>query len=342
MPTKNTAKRPSRTLTHRYRCLRKPTWCLTLPGFKGNDPAKLRSRAQSLVQRALKLAPNDPIAQEVARKLADGDVTPLRKPTQAAADLMAQAETLFTLKQYDETRKKYELAAGAAPSRSVGWLYAGDCLFALEDYAQGEIRLRKATEIEPLIGQAWRFLADALIRLGSEKDSVDALLMGIAAHPSQLPNWDRLAKTGDRKATPFKRLALVMKSGFSIDPVSGSVDIEIASATMGSDSTLWLAMAIREAHQAQQRREGKMAFSPFPAELANWTNALEMNRELTAKGKPLEDPALLMMQMLAREGQLEPALLLLTYRESYRPDFEAWKKAHPDGIKQFIKSYVRP
>jgi hypothetical protein len=44
--------------------------------------------------------------------------------------------------------------------------------------------------------------------------------------------------------------------------------------------------------------------------------------------------------MLARADQLETALLLLEYKESYRAEFEAWKKAHPDGIRKFIDTYA--
>jgi hypothetical protein len=31
------------------------------------------------------------------------------------------------------------------------------------------------------------------------------------------------------------------------------------------------------------------------------------------------------------------------YRESYRPEFEQWKRAHPDGVQAFVAAYgLRP
>jgi hypothetical protein len=35
--------------------------------------------------------------------------------------------------------------------------------------------------------------------------------------------------------------------------------------------------------------------------------------------------------------------MLLQYRESWRAEFEAWKKMHPDGIRKFVNTYaLRP
>jgi tetratricopeptide (TPR) repeat protein len=315
-----------------------------LSNVNGNDTAKLRSQAQSLVQRALQLAPNDPVAQEVARSMAEGDASPLHKANRDAREFMRQAEILFISKQYDEALKKYEQAAQADPLWSVAWLYAGDCFFARKDLTQAEIRFRKATEVEPLNSQAWRFLADALLQQGRQQEAVDALLMGIAAQPSQLPNWDRLAKSGERNAMPFKRLAFARNTSVKVDSTGNKTDISITPEALESkDAAVWLALTLNEASLADKHVKGTPTLSPFQTALANWTFAMQVAKDLEAKGEALEDPGLLTMQMLAREGQLEPALLLLTYKESYRPDFEAWKKTHPDGIKQFVNNYgLRP
>jgi hypothetical protein len=35
--------------------------------------------------------------------------------------------------------------------------------------------------------------------------------------------------------------------------------------------------------------------------------------------------------------------MLLQYRESWRAEFEAWKKANPNGIRKFVNTYaLRP
>jgi hypothetical protein len=72
--------------------------------------------------------------------------------------------------------------------------------------------------------------------------------------------------------------------------------------------------------------------------------ALKVADELKAStGKELSDPALRQIQALARDGQLEPAILLLMFRQSYRPALDAWLAAQPRGVKEFIDRYgLRP
>ena len=45
------------------------------------------------------------------------------------------------------------------------------------------------------------------------------------------------------------------------------------------------------------------------------------------------------MQALAKDGQLEPAILLLMFRQSYRPALNAWLGANTGGVKGFIDRY---
>lgn len=57
----------------------------------------------------------------------------------------------------------------------------------------------------------------------------------------------------------------------------------------------------------------------------------------------LGDPNLKTMSMLAKAGQLETALTRLQYKESWRPEVEAWKREHPEGIRKFVDAYgLRP
>ena len=89
---------------------------------------------------------------------------------------------------------------------------------------------------------------------------------------------------------------------------------------------------------------GALTRSPFEVERQAWQLALQAAGEAgAASGKGLSDPALLVMQALARDGQLEPAILILLYKEACRPDYERWLAAHPEGVKAFIDRYgLRP
>ncbi|MEO7497558.1 MAG: hypothetical protein ABIT83_10565, partial [Massilia sp.] len=179
--------------------------------------------------------------------------------------------------------------------------------------------------------------------------AIDALIQGIAAQPSQLPNWDKLAIAGARNGMPLKRLGLVRKASATVDPASGkpTINLDPSAVKNKQDGALWLMIGMSDMLRltdAATAAKGQPDASPFQRELASWRDAFKTSAELEAKsGELLVDPALATMQMLYRENQLEAGLLLLAYKESWRPDLEAWKKANPDGVQRFIKSYgLRP
>jgi hypothetical protein len=106
---------------------------------------------------------------------------------------------------------------------------------------------------------------------------------------------------------------------------------------MSADTAMWQLLAMGQASlkTAAFKKENKL--SPFQIELTAWQQAMRAFDDLAARrGVALADPALLRMQKLYAAGQLEPALLLLQFREAYRPELEAWKTAHPNGVRQFI------
>lgn len=296
----------------------------------------IRQQAGTLAHEALGLNPQDPIAQEVLRQLEDLQPAPLHTPTAEAAQAMQEGEALFAQKRFDEARSRYELAAQRDPKYSSALLYAGDCFYSQKQWPEAEGMFRKATDIEPLNSQAWRFLADSLIVQGKRKEAEAALYGAIGAQPSQLPNWDKLELLMRQDGMTLKHLALVRKVRYSGVDKDGKM--RIAVDEKGTQQTpefaFWLLHAATLAGAAKDANT-----SPFQAELLAWKMALAMFADMKTKGQPVPtDPALLTMRSMADAGQLESAILLLMYRESYRPELEAWKKAHPDGIRSFVVS----
>ncbi|MNY70799.1 hypothetical protein D3C86_2090050 [compost metagenome] len=80
--------------------------------------------------------------------------------------------------------------------------------------------------------------------------------------------------------------------------------------------------------------------SPFAQEQAGWSTALKVAGELQEKGAPpLASPVLLALRGLKTPADVDAAIMLLMYREAYRPEFEAWKKARPDGTSEFVAAH---
>jgi tetratricopeptide (TPR) repeat protein len=305
--------------------------------------AEWRDAARALAKRALALEPDDPIAHEALRALDDDGPSPLHEPNREAAAFMAEAESQFGQRHFREALEKYNAAMKADPLYSGAWLGAADCHFAQQDWAQAETLFRRATEIEPRNSQAWRYLADTLFNLGKFEAVEKALLSAIVADPSQRPNWIKLASIREQERLPLKPLAL--RRGVRVvvkDDGKYGVNIEEPADenALTPDFGVRLMLGVSEVSM----RTANKAAKPYEIELAAWRDAMKLADELKASnGKDLSDPALRQMQALARDGQLEPAILILMFRQSYRPALDAWLAAHPGGVKEFIDRYgLRP
>lgn len=314
-------------------------------GVKPEGRKQLREMARSMATRALSLADDDPVAQETLRMLDDDGPSPLRTPNPAASKLVAEAQALLTQKKLGEALQKYEAAMQADPQFSGAWIGAADCYFLQKDWARAEALFRRAAEIEPRNSQAWRFLADALVQQGKRDAADAALLSAIAADPAQRPNWDRLAGLRARAGMPLQRLAL--RRGVRV--VQGSdgkytVNVDGPADQKQDTPDFAIRLALAMAEIKLRTADTAKARSAYEVELESWRLALKVAGEAEANGaKALSDPALLRMQALDKDGQLEAAILLLQFRQSYRPALEAWMAANPGGVKAFIDRYgIRP
>jgi tetratricopeptide (TPR) repeat protein len=315
-----------------------------------DDAAKLRQQAEGVVRQALEKHANDPVALEVLRELSDDKLLPLHAPTPEAAAALHEGELLFNQRKLDEALVHYERAAALDPKYSQAWIYAGDCYYFQKKYAEAEQRFRKGVEAEPLNSQGWRFLADALVSQDKPGPAEGALMSGIAAQPSQMPNWVKLNQLRTMSGFPLTSLNLTRKAQAKLDPVKRELNITIDPSLKSldpakqPDAGFWMSLATQRAVEDKAGREGKASAVPFATELAAWRQALAVADQLSAKGGgELQDPALKTMQQLAKADQLESALLLLQYKESWRAEFETWKSTHPEGVRKFIDAYqLRP
>ena len=312
---------------------------------KAEQTAALRKQAEAMARGALKLKADDPLAQEVLRSLLDATPSPLRQPNGAAAAAQVEAEVRFARHDYAGALEHYQKMMQLDPQYAYAWVGAGDCWYMQHEWAKAEAMFRRAAEIEPRNGQAWRFLSDALAEQGRLADADAALLTGIAADPAQQPSWNKLAGLRARAGHPLKPLALRRGGGVTIGAdgkATISIDGELQKASETPDNAMRLALSLAEANARTAKDAPKR--SPFEVELHAWQLALQVADEANAAaGKKLSDPALLAMQAMKRDGQLEPAIFILLYKEAYRPDYERWLAAHPDGVKTFIARYgLRP
>lgn len=308
---------------------------------KPEQTAEFRAAARGLARRALDLWPEDPLAHEVLRKLDDDAPSLLHEPNEKARGLLANAESQFMQQHYMEALLQYEAAAQADPQLSSAWIGIGDCYFNQQDWPRAEAGFRRATEIEPRNSQAWRFLADALILQGKRDAAESALLSGVAADPAQRPNWIKLAALRAGDSLPLQSLAL--RRGVRVEAKSGgggTVVLDKSVVDKGNKADMAFRVMLGAVETSMRFGDGAKPKSAYEIELTAWRLALaSIDKPKDPAADKLSDPALLRMQALARDGQLEPAILLLQFRQAYRPALESWLAAHPGGVKAFIDRY---
>jgi tetratricopeptide (TPR) repeat protein len=319
----------------------------TIASNRDDEPARtLRGQARALAQQALALEPIDPIASEVLRMLDDPTEVDAYRPSEAVVALMGEGEALFHAGNYEAAREKYRAIQRAEPKYVFGWLMEGDTYFMEKNWAAAEMLFHKATEVDPRSAQAWRFLADAQAHLGDRAAVEESALRAVAVQPSQKPSWDRLAMLGQDAGKPLARLQLQRRASAVRDPKTGKFNVNVsdvfkdAKADSNADFAVWLLYAISVARLQSDAEQSGRSVSAFAVELEGWKTALKVADDLEQKGvPPVADPALKSLRKVHADGQLDAAILLLMYREAYRSEFEAWKQAHPDGVKQFVTTY---
>lgn len=321
------------------------------------DPGNSRGRANAAARQALQRDPEDPIALEALRLLDDDGPSPLSEPNPAAARVLHEAERLFAERSLPAALKKYQEAMLLDPGASYAWLGAGDCHYLQGEWAEAAALFRRAAEIEPRNAQAWRYLSDALLAQGKANAAEDAIIAAIAADPGQRTSWAKLALMRRGAGIPLRplRLQRAVKVTLGADgKTQAAVDEKLLAPDAGGDFGFLLMLGLAEIEAG--KRTGADRAPPFEQALGAWETAIRVFDESgAAAARPqansagdsadisLRDPALRQIQAMARDGQLKPAILILMFRQSYRPALEEWIAANPGGVRAFIDRYgVQP
>jgi tetratricopeptide (TPR) repeat protein len=284
-----------------------------------------RAQARDYANAALKVDARDPNAMEALRQLEDGVEQRRRAPAAAAIKAVNEGELLFSEGKYAAAALKYEQAILLDPGYADAVVFLGDCYYVQGDMARAEQKFRQATVMDPQYGAAWRYLYDALRKQDKRAEAEAAAFGALAAMPSALPNWLRVVESMELAGPPLAQFKWQPRAA-----VKGT-EIQIDPTGPESDGTAWTAYGLSLA-----AADAKLA--PFARELATWTSTLQIISELGSADK-IQDPGLRHMIAFHKGGQLKAALFALHYKEAYRAEFEAWKKAEPDGLKRFVETF---
>jgi tetratricopeptide (TPR) repeat protein len=320
----------------------------------GGAKAWDRGRAEEALEDLLDLP-------EVDRNLGAGAMSMLRHlhdderpappaPSPEARKAFEAAEAAFGRQDWAEARKQYTEALRLSPSFAQAALYLGDTFFAERRMDEAMPWFRKAAELDPADPTAWRYLADAQLSRGTPREAEDTLLEAIQVFPANRASWRPLANLRASQGHPMHRLAF--KPGVAVGwKADGKLALGLPDHPEDPQAPpIWLLLAAGTLDSPDASAQPVPADPPgtistrFRKDLRLWDLALGAYEASckAAKAEP-RDPTLKQFLAFRKDGQLEAALFLLRYREAYRPDYEAWRKAHPGGARAFLDRYnLRP
>jgi tetratricopeptide (TPR) repeat protein len=310
-----------------------------------------RQQAERYARAALAIEPKDPQALEVLRQLTRRTSTVLHQPNASAMAALNDADRLFAARNYEAALAGFTDAQRLDPQWAVPWIYAGDCQFALGRVVEAEALYRKGTQIEPLHPQGWRFLADALAKQGKRDEAIAALFGALAAQPDYMPAWENLSDLSVMAGKPLRALRFQPQAAVEVDKDTGKHNVMLnASVSQASDKggqnvdlAVWLTYGMSRI-PAKASETGPRELSAFQTEFHALDTALQVAEEALTKGdRKLADAQLQILLELRRHNMLDAAIFMLMYREDYRPEFEQWKREHPDAIATLVREYrLRP
>lgn len=272
------------------------------------------------------------------------------EPTPAAKKAFEEGEVAFGKQDWAAARKGYQLALKESPTYALAALYVGDSYYAEKRMEDAIPWFRTAADLNPHDPRAWRYMADAQSALGRKKEAEATMVAAIQVFPANRASWQPLAWHRAAEGRRMNRLAF--KPGVTVDwDKDGKQRIGIqASPEDPQAQTTWLLLAsaildtITSETKPGQGKAPADLRSRFQQERFFWEIALKAYAEAcqAAKTEP-KDRVLRQFLVFQKDGQLDAALFLLRYREAFRPDYEAWRKAHPGAVQAFLDRYnIRP
>lgn len=290
-----------------------------------------QATAWDLIRRAQKIDRDDSDLEDVHNLLSGKYDQPPRDPAPSIEEELAAGDRYAKEGKCDLAQPYYQKARKLDPSNADSLLAMGECQEKAGAMALAGEFYRQATELDPRQPGTWRALSFNLAMRKRYDESRAAALNAVAALPGARDNWVTLSALLRLIGKPLDTFIYKPMGSYS-----RSKDKTIVEKGMpAADFKAWLLFATSQAEEMDPK---KPARSPFSVELAAWERALATIAGMPDAGQ-IKDETMRKMLAFHKAGQLKAALFLFAWRESYRPDFEAWRKANPDAMGRFIDTF---
>lgn len=289
-----------------------------------------RRQAETFANKALRIEQEDTRALDV-RDRASGKLEQFsRNVSYAARPQSDAADTLFDKHEWRPAIVKYEEAARLDPGFALLLVNIGICHTQLGDMTSAEKAFRKSVAIDPNYEDGWLELFELLLRQKRFGDADAAARGAVAARPNSTKAWFGVRMGQLRAGAKPRIFTYKPKGSYSVKKKQTVVDAGLAPA----DAAAWTVVAETQ----RSVTAADPAMGPAAIQIATWDKALRTIAE-TDKTTPFTDPTLREMLAFHQGGQIKAAVFALLFQETWRDEYEAWKKAEPGGLQRFIDTF---
>jgi tetratricopeptide (TPR) repeat protein len=275
--------------------------------------------AEDVLADALALDFQDVPARNAMQLVAAARYSLTADATPETRTLLLEGDDLFAKGDHRAALRSYEKITLLDSNHFTAMKYAGNCHYALGDFAAAEETLKRAISIQPLDAQAYLFLFDALSKQKKIKEMFTAAYGAVAAQPLYWSGWFRLSDVLFQAKRPLARMRLKPPGQVSKHPKKPSLVFTPDPSTPEPLVRVWEAYideasaGIRDKKTAfKQERDALLAMiAEAKSRIAKGATFASDIASLIG----LEDPEL-----------LAGATYVLRFKDSMRIEFESWKR----------------
>lgn len=143
--------------------------------------ADKKAEARAEFEEVVKIDPGNQQAQKILAILAHEEKA-YKSQVPDAIEHFNKAQGLYNDKKFKESIAEYQLAANADPKYARPYIFMGDAWFQLGEIDKSVMCYKKAIEIDPTDGQAWRYLGDLYEKIYDKTADVRYIDLAIDAY----------------------------------------------------------------------------------------------------------------------------------------------------------------
>ena len=264
---------------------------------------------------------------------------------------MAKAEAAFAKGDLDTALAAYQEIVATDPTSYEARLFSGDVYFRRGDAQLAGEWFQKAIDLQPNREIAYRYWGDALEHAGRHEEALPKFIDAVVAEPYSRTAWMGLSQWAKFNRVTIKAPHIEVPPAPTLEGDKngdGKPDVVIhvtpQNLNTQDGSAVWLAYTMTRAAWLTN-----MFYERFPDEkkyrhtLAEEVSALGVAAEMLEKAKAgekgLEDN-LRTLALLGKTGMLEPYVLVSAADEGIAQDYDAYRDAHRDAVRTYIKEQV--